>query len=431
MIASNTVVEKNGMAILYRILVMTSLIIFPILQIYSLFGINLSSLVVGSLALVGFVFGQFKISKRNIPHFLWIYFIYFLIVTVFSGIYNAAEMPNRVAGVLFLLVQFLLFFSCSDKESFYKIYKIVAIGTMVFFYIQEIGYNAVGLRIPGIIPFLPLDQTYANMDAFGSFADYLALVGRSTSLFSEPAHFAQFLIPFLAMILFWEKGILKWLLTGITVITIFRLESGNGIVGLFCVLFMYLIYQLKKGSALARITLISILPIIVISATLYLKDSDYSKYYGERSSEVTMSSSSGEAHSGFYRIYRGYYVYAEYNPIEQLFGINNYYQIETRIRQSSVASLFPKGDMYFNVIQAFLIKTGLIGLLIYFLMFMELWKGTNFCGKSILFTFAVFSFMAALHMTSNMILYFLIPYFYILERNSKQCTYKNAGKLAN
>lgn len=420
---SNIIIETDSKFAIYRIMVMTSLIIFPILQIYSLFGINLSSFVVGSLAIYGLFFKKIRFTKKAIPHYLWIYFVYFIIVTFFSGVYNVSEMPNRVAGVLFLLLQFVVFFSCSDRDTFYKLYRIVAIGTIVFFYIQEAGYNAVGLRIPGVIPFLPLDPTYAAMDAFGSFADYLAIVNRSSSFFSEPAHFAQFLLPFLTMTLYWEKGVVKWFLAGTTIVTLIMLESGNGIIGLCCVLIAYLFYLSSSSSVLTKISLLLLLPLIMALGIMTIGGSNYDRYYSERSSEITMSSSNGEVSSGFYRIYRGYYVYAEYNPIEKLFGVNNFYQIEYRIRQSSVSALFSKGDMYFNVIQAFLIKTGLVGLFLFILMINELWKGCNSCGKTMLLTFVVLSFIAALHMSSIMMVYFLIPY---LEIRSKR---KNISKI--
>ena len=97
--------------------------------------------------------------------------------------------------------------------------------------------------------------------------------------------------------------------------------------------------------------------------------------------------------------------------IEKIFGINNFAEIQNKIKQSSVSFLFEEDDMYFNVVQAFLIKTGMIGLIFYILMLVELWKNNTVCGHSLLFAFIVFSFMSGLHLTSIMIVYFLVPYF--------------------
>lgn len=417
-------VDTQGCTLFDKV-VMIALILMPILQIYALLGINLSSLVVGSLIVYGFIFKKYKVANKVMPQSLWRYFIYFIGITIFSGIYNLVEMPNRVAGVLFMVAQYVMFFACAEKHFFYQAYRFLSIIAIVFFFFQELSFAAVGVRIPGIIPFLPLDPTYAAMDAFGSFAEYLAIVNRSTAFFSEPAHFAQFLLPFLAMSLYWEKGILRWIFAGSTCVALFLLESGNGIVGLCCILSVYFLHLLKQGSGFAKFAIIVLALFAVIYLPNVLGENESSQYYSERSSEITMSSSSGDVHSGFYRIYRGFYVYAEYNPIEMLFGINNFSEIESKIRQSSVSYLFPKGDMYFNVVQAFLIKTGIIGLIFFIFMMIELWRGNNVCGKSIIFTFFIFSFMSALHMSSIMAVYFILAYFFIKEK--KLVTQKYPG----
>ena len=45
----------------------------------------------------------------------------------------------------------------------------------------------------------------------------------------------------------------------------------------------------------------------------YLADNESVEYYSGRSEEITMNTVDNEVHSGFYRIYRGFFVYHEYN----------------------------------------------------------------------------------------------------------------------
>lgn len=97
-------VDTQGCTLFDKV-VMIALILMPILQIYALLGINLSSLVVGSLIVYGFIFKKYKVANKVMPQSLWRYFIYFIGITIFSGIYNLVEMPNRVAGVLFMVAQ--------------------------------------------------------------------------------------------------------------------------------------------------------------------------------------------------------------------------------------------------------------------------------------------------------------------------------------
>lgn len=286
----------------------------------------------------------------------------------------------------------------------------------MFFFLQESSYHATGYRISGIIPFLPLDPTFAAMDSFGSFQEYLSIVGRSTAFFSEPAHLAQFLLPFLAMSIYFEKGIKRWALGGVTCIALFVLQSGNGVVGLGCIVFAYILSYFTNMNSKLRPVVLVIMICIAVFSYRYLADNESAEYYSERSEEITMGAVDGEVHSGFYRIYRGFFVYAEYNFIEKIFGINNFAEIQNKIKQSSVSFLFKEEDMYFNVIQAFLIKTGMIGLVLYVLTLIGLWKNNTICGRSLLLTFIVFSFMSGLHLTSIMIVYLLVPYFFVKDR---------------
>ncbi|UBD67979.1 hypothetical protein NXV86_17015 [Bacteroides sp. BFG-257] len=401
---------------LFAKITMVVLIVYPILQVYALFGINLANCATGFLVLYGLITHQYKIKKTIIPKFLWIYYVYFIVVTILSGIYNISEMPNRVAGVIFSLLQFLMFFGCADIKFFYKAYRTIGIITVMFFFLQESSYHATGYRISGIIPFLPLDPTFAAMDSFGSFQEYLSIVGRSTAFFSEPAHLAQFLLPFLAMSIYFEKGIKRWALGGVTCIALFVLQSGNGVVGLGCIVFAYILSYFTNMNSKLRPVVLVIMICIAVFSYRYLADNESAEYYSERSEEITMGAVDGEVHSGFYRIYRGFFVYAEYNFIEKIFGINNFAEIQNKIKQSSVSFLFKEEDMYFNVIQAFLIKTGMIGLVLYVLTLIGLWKNNTICGRSLLLTFIVFSFMSGLHLTSIMIVYLLVPYFFVKDR---------------
>lgn len=129
--------ESHGkLPSLFAKITMVVLIVYPILQVYALFGINLANCATGFLVLYGLITHQYKIKKTIIPKFLWVYYVYFIVVTILSGIYNISEMPNRVAGVIFSLLQFLMFFGCADIKFFYKAYRTIGIITVVFFFLQ-------------------------------------------------------------------------------------------------------------------------------------------------------------------------------------------------------------------------------------------------------------------------------------------------------
>lgn len=120
-----------------------------------------------------------------------------------------------------------------------------------------------------------------------------------------------------------------------------------------------------------------------------------------------------DSSSGFFRIYRGYYVFDAYTPIEKVFGINNFEKIKKRRDESKVAFLVEgENDLYFNCFQHFLLRTGFIGTFLYILLCVSLWRKNTYEGKAIILTFFALSFVASLYMSSIMMLYLYLSFSY-------------------
>ena len=120
-----------------------------------------------------------------------------------------------------------------------------------------------------------------------------------------------------------------------------------------------------------------------------------------------------DSSSGFFRIYRGYYVFDAYSPIEKVIGINNFEKIKKRRDESKVAFLVEgENDLYFNCFQHFLLRTGLIGTFLYVMVCVSLWRRNTYEGKAIILTFFALSFVASLYMSSIMMLYIYLSFSY-------------------
>ena len=156
------------------------LILSPVLQIYGAGSLSLSDFLTWIAIGLGVLRGKlnFKMPKRLIQ-----YFIYLLLVSVFSNLGNSAELIGRSLGVIHVLLVFALFFSIKDVEYFYKSYKYFVLAAIGFFFLQEFSFATIGLRISGLIPFLPLNNTFSNFDNTFSFHEYLQLTSRSSSFF--------------------------------------------------------------------------------------------------------------------------------------------------------------------------------------------------------------------------------------------------------
>lgn len=395
-----------------------ALLLAPILQIYGFGDTTFSELILYLLIVIGLTKGYIKL---HLPDLLHKYFIYFGLITVVSCLWGLNELIPRLLGVIHLFLVFCLFFSNFEYNYFYKSYKKIAFVIIAIFIAQELSYRTVGVRVSGLVPFFPLVTNFAEMEGSFTFAEHLSLISRSSSVFSEPAIMTQYLLPLFAISLFREEKKNRILIAGACALTILLSQSGNGIIGLAVVSAVYALYYVKKKNSKVLIITVPIACVMAFSALLYFVGTEMGQDLSGRAVELQDSDNTSEQSSGFFRIYRGYFVYGEYNVIEMVTGINNFALIREKIRLCQFAFTFSENDMYFNTIQNYLIKTGLIGLFLYILFLWRQFKKADSCSRSIILTIFVFSFMANIYLSYIMILYLLIPYF---SNNSEICIKK-------
>lgn len=111
--------------------------------------------------------------------------------------------------------------------------------------------------------------------------------------------------------------------------------------------------------------------------------------------------------SGFLRIYRGYYTFNELSLFEKIFGANNKVMMERANKKSPISFLFRDNDFYYNTIQNILIKTGIIGAIIFILFTIQLFARANPCGKTIVTTMTLLSFVSSLYLSFIMLIYLI------------------------
>lgn len=191
MVKNATAIDKISMIIL---------LLAPILWIYGESeGWNYE--VICTLPLSFFFFLYYLFSKGNIlgnndplPQGLVWYFFYWAFVFIIISV----QLPLSMIQSYFA---FFLFFSTFKSEYFIRIYKAFALICIVFFFLQEVSYHLTGIRISGAISFLPKSGDITMSEYMSVQAEGL----RSCSFFSEPAHFAQFLLPLFAIEIFYDK----------------------------------------------------------------------------------------------------------------------------------------------------------------------------------------------------------------------------------
>ncbi len=391
MVKNATAIDKISMIIL---------LLAPILWIYGESeGWNYE--VICTLPLSFFFFLYYLFSKGNIlgnndplPQGLVWYFFYWAFVFIIISV----QLPLSMIQSYFA---FFLFFSTFKSEYFIRIYKAFALICIVFFFLQEVSYHLTGIRISGAISFLPKSGDITMSEYMSVQAEGL----RSCSFFSEPAHFAQFLLPLFAIEIFYDKHKMHIWYAIVIGAALLLLQSGNGILGMAAILFFLLPHYFTKGRKnkwQAFLTATLFISVVVY----YYVNSEMGLSLLERQNEISMDYEGG-SRSGFLRIWRGFYVFDDYSFFEKIFGCPN--------DKAQLAHVYSSGmimnvgaELYFNAFQKILLNTGLVGVGIFVFVCYKIWHNNTICGKAILLTFIVLSFISAIYMTHTMILYLLL-----------------------
>lgn len=346
---------------------------------------------------------KFK-SGLTMPKPLVYFFIYWAVAHVLTNLHSGILPQN----VIEIAVTFILFWGVVTPNQFprlLKYYTVVAWVCIAFFILQEASYRLTGMRISGIIPGLPI--ALSSVEDASTFVSEKMIGTRGTSFFSEPAYFAQYVMPLFALKLFYDKSKRHYLKAIIIGLVILQTMSGTGIAAMGMVIMVYVLSLMVKRSLLSKIVVIFIF-IAGFVGLPYIMETEIGETLIGRQVEMSMDYEGG-SRSGFMRLYRGLYVYDEYSPIEKVFGHDNNAAIQDHIAHSVFAYTFAENhDTFFNGVQYTLLRTGIVGLIIMTLLFIQIYRNNNVCGRAILFGFIALMFMEAVFFGNNMVLFLIL-----------------------
>ncbi|MDR2409248.1 MAG: hypothetical protein LBE13_14190 [Bacteroidales bacterium] len=191
-----------------------TVILFPVFSIY---GINIGTITIADMMLII----QFPIlcndlllnnlikkeTIKNIislPFVIYIVYIIFQLLFVIMIISNISDVTMRTLRYLFYLINICLFFRKYFVFNYgMKLYKFVGIFSVCFIMYQIIVFLLFRKYIPGYIPYLTVlrEELVEYSNNVAKNAGYM----RPRSIFAEPAHFAQYVVGLIALILFSSK----------------------------------------------------------------------------------------------------------------------------------------------------------------------------------------------------------------------------------
>lgn len=383
------------------------LLLDNVLVIYGTEATSISSILQLICILVYFVFlgGFHNLHKRivNVPKFINCYFFYLILLTFTIS----TILP---IGYLKIILWYIVFFNVIDYRYLLKSYQAMVVVVIAFFYIQEITHFLTGVRVLGYIPGLPLRLAASSNDMMG-YLEGIATGTRSSSIFSEPAHLAQWLFPMLCIRLF-SKEHYNMKRALFICFTLLLTKSGNAMFGLAAVGAYYIyLHTLKNNNVSQRIKGIVLIFAGIVAFSIYSSSSLGSEVM-ERQETLSVSNEmdKGYATSSFMRIYRGYFIYNDYSFVEKIFGNPSEDAFWKHARNSGIFHLFKENDTYLNTVHRILIFTGIIGAIFILLLVFDLFKKNTPEACALLCAWILFSFISSGFFTGYTSIYFAFIY---------------------
>lgn len=315
--------------------------------------------------------------------FLWIYVAIDTII-ISDGFKITYLIPG---GISFFIFSFSLaaLSSCFNIEKCYRFYRSIFLLSVVVWVCQ-------------LLNLLPLEYSRSLILPISDHIGYgevdlkeLILIreeaDRASSFFLEPAYYAQFIAIYLALELFYKTGDKKLLSIRaiLPVIVLLVLRSGLGVICLI-VLILIKFFSFKKTKRSSTALILSI-PIAIFIGYLFIQ-STYGEDLISRTTEF-----SEEGSSGYLRVLQGYILYNDLPTLGKVFG------------QELI------GDyMFANGLSTILIRTGIVGLILFLFVYCRLYINGTSLSKSMVILLLTMSLVEQVYLGPSMLICTVIAF---------------------
>jgi hypothetical protein len=372
----------------------------PIFYIYGLGAWDGASFVLLILGIVAFLQ---VFNRGNIFNVVPMELIVLVLLSIVNyWVTTSFTMPISQIQVFLCYLAFWFFINQKSIGSYLEIYKKIGIVVVAFFFIQFIVLKTTGRMLSGIIPGLPLSTSITDVGS--EWIKFHLASGECTSLFTEPAHLGRFLIPLIVIELFRANKI-DWRFIALFSASVILSMSGTGII-VISALFVYWYFTLidfKHSKNIVKFLGVGLLFGVLVYVIV---GSEIGAQLLERKSELNVDYEGG-SRSGLFRIYRGFVIFAEYDFNLKLFGTSNIDTIFSFEKRGIFGSLFGE-RVYFNGISTLLLYQGYIGLLIFCLLIIKIWKKASYTARAIIVCYIAYMFCESVYPGERLASYLVI-----------------------
>ncbi len=354
----------------------------PILNIYKIGSLPLGF---GDLALCLAVLIYFLIKdstklsvKKNGCKFFPIYILFFLvsILTILpQGNFNISDFTNKWSRIIvFVIILDIVLLDGVDFD--YAKIKCIDLSVLlsITVILQEI-LKRMGIVVLPYLSIFPLNYSVPYSELINVLNRRNSLgIWRVSSIFPEPAHFAQYTLMGLAILLFNENSKLKenwnWNLIKSIIITIAIIisASANGYfigVSLWLIWFLYTF----REKITTRKLFIGVV-FIVVGVLIFFKTDAFDKALYRLGTVNSLT----EGSTGGVRLLQGLYVFKQLSPSEKFMGVGfgniAYYLMENSITTPFLSEV---GNEYMNAFSTVLVSGGIIGFTLFLHIWLKMW----------------------------------------------------------
>lgn len=378
--------EKIGMLLLA---------LYPILYYYS----TSLPFSYGQLLFFAFFIVQFFYYAQkpfSIPKEMTAFWIYAAIVLLFFS--PNIKVTYFVPGGIQFCVWIIILGLCIRNFNRYylqKYMRIIFVISAVIYVLQELMFMRTGTRF---VTILPISETFSYGGlTYSGLMEKQINANRSSSLFMEPAYFAQYALCLLALELFCDetkdKLVTKYSLLIIFILLILR--SGVGVIGLLLLGLIKFFTSMKNYSLRKNLLYLFLLLPIVLTMAFYYSQSEIGLALLGRADELGSDES-----SGYLRLFYGYYIYELLPMINKIFGL------PIDALENIMPSYITTTDesIFMNGFQTLLITNGLIGVILFCYVFVKFYKKGRLLIKSSVWLLLLLSLMEQIYLMPYMLL---------------------------
>ena len=410
------------------------ILIMPIIRYYNFWGTNIGlEAVLKSFVLILLIllllmrnrriFYDPSIQKSGTYFFLFA--LYATIVTCiyqsYSLYYESRSVNFTIAFIVSLLVIFLLLYAKIDYSCIFKVYSFfvwLMVAICIFQWILLIN----GVRVPFNLPGFNYTSSWEQLTS-----QIFGMNEYPTALFSEKAHFCEYLIPYVAFCLFSEEFVKNYRILKAVIISLLTImsTSGNGVVLAFLCWGLY--FTFFNEFDFRNRMLLFIIGVMVIGISFYaLTQIDT---INTVLSMLFTNNTYGYSKAN-YRVYRGFDIYSLLPTTQKLFGVG-YYNMETFASINNIVSQYDTQwniYEYFSAFTQILIYFGALGFIFIVGHIIPLFKNQSNLTKGLVILLIAISLSSEI-LLQGFHMMFLILILSSIQNNSLNRRYDDANRL--